>query len=305
MLPYALAIIVGLSSSVLFLTAFFLRDIHRQDDFFWSGVGLFYALVLWFCATSITGAVLLGQLAVVALLTAYFWQVIKLRKAIANPEKQSNLDSFSVVGFVKNLFKRSSPAVSPVEESKNESLTPETEQAPQKSTPPTIATSQVTPENPPSLKAVSSEDENKIAENSADRDRQDSLSEQTPSSVTTESKETVETEEKTTSEDTEDTSEISLETTVKKVVTAEEITTSVAEADKSENTEIAIETVTIVEEETNWDDEVEDLPASSVKVIQEEVATSPEPESQSSTIDTPSQEQKPDTKSESPDNPQS
>ena len=34
MLPYALAIAVGLSSSFLFLTAFFFKDIHRQDDFF-------------------------------------------------------------------------------------------------------------------------------------------------------------------------------------------------------------------------------------------------------------------------------
>ncbi|NJL53622.1 MAG: hypothetical protein HC930_18285 [Hydrococcus sp. SU_1_0] len=113
MLPYALAIAVGLSSSILFLTAFFFKDIHRQDDFFWSGVGLFYALVLWFCATSISGAVLLGQLAVVALLSAYFWQLLKLRKAIANPETKESLDSFSVVGFFQNLLKRSPSVTTP------------------------------------------------------------------------------------------------------------------------------------------------------------------------------------------------
>lgn len=104
MLPYVLAIAIGLSSLILFLTAFLLPDIHRQDDFFWSAIGLFYALVLWFCATSITGGLLLGQVAAVALLTSYNWQTFKLRKAIAHPELQASLDSFSVVNSVKSLF---------------------------------------------------------------------------------------------------------------------------------------------------------------------------------------------------------
>ncbi|AFZ33913.1 Ycf66 family protein [Stanieria cyanosphaera PCC 7437] len=104
MLPYVLAIAVGLNSLILFLTAFLLPDLHRQDDFFWSAIGLFYALVLWFCATSMTGGLLLGQVAAVALLTSYNWQIFKLRKAIANPEQQANLDSFSVVNSVKGLF---------------------------------------------------------------------------------------------------------------------------------------------------------------------------------------------------------
>jgi hypothetical protein len=106
MLPYALAIIVGLSSLVLFSTAFFMSDVHRQDDFFWSGIGLFYALVLWFCATRITGALLLGQAAAVALLMSYNWQTLKLRKAIANPDRAAELNNFSVVTAVSNLFNR-------------------------------------------------------------------------------------------------------------------------------------------------------------------------------------------------------
>ncbi len=81
--------------------------IHRQDDFFWSGLGLFYALVLWFCAPQIKGAVLLGQLAAVALLISYSWQVIKLRKAIVNPSQQQNLDGFSVTSFIGGFFNRS------------------------------------------------------------------------------------------------------------------------------------------------------------------------------------------------------
>ncbi|MEM7761539.1 MAG: Ycf66 family protein, partial [Cyanobacteria bacterium P01_A01_bin.40] len=54
MLSYALAIAIAISSLGLFLTAFLMSDLHRQDDFLWSGVGLFYALVLWYCAQNIT-----------------------------------------------------------------------------------------------------------------------------------------------------------------------------------------------------------------------------------------------------------
>lgn len=111
MLPYALAIIVGLSSSVLFVTAFFFPDIHRKDDFLWSGIGLFYALVLWFCATSIRGAVLLGQIAVVALVSSYFWQIFNLRRAIANPELQADFQDFSVLSSLQNLLARSGKSV--------------------------------------------------------------------------------------------------------------------------------------------------------------------------------------------------
>jgi hypothetical protein len=106
MLSYALAITVGLSSLVLFSTAFLMSDIHRQDDFFWSGIGLFYALVLWFYATSITGGVLLGQAAAAALVVSYNWQTLKLRKAIANPEKATELNNFSVLQAVSGLLNR-------------------------------------------------------------------------------------------------------------------------------------------------------------------------------------------------------
>ena len=120
MLPYGLAIAVGLSSFILFLTAFFMPKIHRQDDFFWSGLGFFYALVLWFCASQITGAILLGQLAAVALLSSYAWQVIKLRKALVNPSEQKNVDGFSVTGFIGRFFNRSSKVQQKVEQSKPE-----------------------------------------------------------------------------------------------------------------------------------------------------------------------------------------
>ena len=107
MLPYGLAIAVGLSSSILFLIAFLMPKIHRQDDFFWSGLGFFYALVLWFCAPQLKGAILLGQVAAAALLISYSWQVIALRKAIIDPSQQQNLDGFSILGFIGGFFNRS------------------------------------------------------------------------------------------------------------------------------------------------------------------------------------------------------
>ena len=109
MLSYALAIAVALSSLVLFSTAFLMSDIHRQDDFLWSGVGLFYALILWFCARNITGAVLLGQAAAAVLVVSYSWQTLKLRKAVANPAKAEEINNFSILQAVNGLLKRNKP----------------------------------------------------------------------------------------------------------------------------------------------------------------------------------------------------
>jgi Ycf66 protein N-terminus len=134
MLSYALAIAVGLSSSILFFTAFLMSDIHRQDDFFWSGIGFFYALVLWFCATRITGGLLLGQTAAVALLISYNWQTLKLRKAIAHPERAEELNKFSVLAAINGLFARGKSKPQPTID---------------KSVPPTVTEEKITiPETP-------------------------------------------------------------------------------------------------------------------------------------------------------------
>jgi hypothetical protein len=106
MLAYILAIVVGLGSLALFLTAFFRPKLHRQDDFFWSGVGLFYALVLWLCAEQLRGSVLLGQVAGAALILTFGWQTLKLRWAIANPEAIAEIESFSLLAWLQNLFER-------------------------------------------------------------------------------------------------------------------------------------------------------------------------------------------------------
>ena len=115
MLSYALAIVVAISSLVLFSTAFLMSKIHRRDDFLWSAVGLFYALVLWYCARNITGAVLLGQAAATALLVSYNWQTIKLRRMIADPAQAAAANNFSVLNSINGLLKRKKPQKQPAE----------------------------------------------------------------------------------------------------------------------------------------------------------------------------------------------
>lgn len=93
MLAYILALVVGFGSLGIYLAAFFLPEIHRKTDFYWSGVGLFYALMLWVCAGRITGGVLLGQIAGVALLGWFGWQTLTLRWQLIPPEQQTELAS--------------------------------------------------------------------------------------------------------------------------------------------------------------------------------------------------------------------
>ncbi|MGB2926511.1 MAG: Ycf66 family protein [Limnothrix sp.] len=113
MLAQVLAIAVALGSTLLFLTAFIFPKLHRQDDFFWSAVGLFYALVLWVCAGQIVGAILLGQLASVVLLGWFAWETLRLRQAIIDPSKIPNLNKVSLIGYVKQSFNKPKPVVAP------------------------------------------------------------------------------------------------------------------------------------------------------------------------------------------------
>ncbi len=80
MLSQILAVVVGLGSVALYLAAFFFPEVHRRHDFFWSGVGLFYALVLWFCAGQVTATEWLGHGASVSLLGWLGWQTLTLRR---------------------------------------------------------------------------------------------------------------------------------------------------------------------------------------------------------------------------------
>lgn len=93
MLAYVLALAVGLGSIAIYLAAFFFPEIHRKYDFIWSGVGLFYALVLWVFAQRITGGLLLGHVASVALLGWFGWQTLSLRRQLTPLAQQTQIPS--------------------------------------------------------------------------------------------------------------------------------------------------------------------------------------------------------------------
>ncbi len=97
MLAYVLALAVGLGSLTIFMAAFFFPEVHRKNDFIWSGVGLFYALVLWVCAGRITGGVLLGQVAGIALLGWSVTQTLQLRRELTPRQQQTELPSAEAV----------------------------------------------------------------------------------------------------------------------------------------------------------------------------------------------------------------
>jgi Ycf66 protein N-terminus len=84
MLTYLLAFAMGLGSLALYLSAFFYPEVYRKGDLIWSGIGLFYALVLWVCAERITGGVLLGQMASISLIGWLGWQTFSARLGLSS-----------------------------------------------------------------------------------------------------------------------------------------------------------------------------------------------------------------------------
>lgn len=82
MLTHILALVVGFGSLAIYLAAFFFPEVHRKNDFIWSGVGLFYAFALWVFAPRIGGWFFLGQLASVALLIWLGLQTFSLRRQL-------------------------------------------------------------------------------------------------------------------------------------------------------------------------------------------------------------------------------
>ncbi len=97
MLAYVLALAVGLGSLAIYLAAFFFPEIHRKNDFIWSGVGFFYALVLWVFARRITGGLLLGHVASVALLGWSVTQTLSLRRQLTPKTQQTPIPSTEAV----------------------------------------------------------------------------------------------------------------------------------------------------------------------------------------------------------------
>lgn len=108
MLPYILALAVAVGSFAIYMAAFFFPEVHRKGDLIWSGVGLFYALVLWFCAGRISGAVLLGQMASVGLLGWFGWQALTLRRQTTPLAEQTPVSGEQVdrlTGGLTGMFK--------------------------------------------------------------------------------------------------------------------------------------------------------------------------------------------------------
>ncbi len=110
MLAYILALAVGLGSFALYMAAFFFPELHRKNDFIWSGVGLFYALVLWVYGSRITGGLLLGHAASVALLGWSISQTLQLRYQLT-PEAQQTIPSTAAVTSTVYQVSTSVPAV--------------------------------------------------------------------------------------------------------------------------------------------------------------------------------------------------
>jgi hypothetical protein len=96
-MTHILALIVGFGSLAIYLMAFFFPEVHRKNDFIWSGVGLFYALVLWVFTPRIGGWFFLGQLAAVALLIWFGWQTFSLRRQVTPAMEQTPIPSAEAV----------------------------------------------------------------------------------------------------------------------------------------------------------------------------------------------------------------
>ncbi|MEA5619146.1 Ycf66 family protein [Cronbergia sp. UHCC 0137] len=97
MLAHILALIVAVGSLTIYIAAFFFPEIHRKNDFIWSGVGLFYALVLWIFAPRLTGGLLLGHVASVALLVWFGWETLSLRRQLTPQIQQTPIPNPEVV----------------------------------------------------------------------------------------------------------------------------------------------------------------------------------------------------------------
>lgn len=97
MLAHFLALAVAVGSIALYLSAFFFPEIHRKKDFIWSGVGLFYALMLWVFSRRITGGLFLGHVASVALIGWFGWQTLQLRRQLTPEGQKTSVPSMGTV----------------------------------------------------------------------------------------------------------------------------------------------------------------------------------------------------------------
>ncbi|MDR9402228.1 MAG: Ycf66 family protein [Halothece sp. Uz-M2-17] len=136
MLAHILALAVALGSFLLYFSAFFFPEVHRKSDFYGSGLGLFYGLVLWVCAGRITGGILLGAMASTALLLWFGTQTLILRRALTAPAEKTNisqniarrLQALSPQNLWQNIRGNQSSSTPKVEPSATESSQAEKEE---------------------------------------------------------------------------------------------------------------------------------------------------------------------------------
>jgi Ycf66 protein N-terminus len=144
MLAYILAVLVGTGSVGLYLAAFFFPEIHRKQDFIWSGVGCFYALFLWIYARQVTGGILVGQTTSVILLGWFGWQTFQLRRQLA-PIDRATAIANAVQLPKRNLETKSAPKT-PKPPAQTSTATPPPSIV---STPAPVATTKRSIEKPP------------------------------------------------------------------------------------------------------------------------------------------------------------
>ena len=114
MLTHILALIVGFGSLAIYMAAFFFPEVHRKNDFIWSGVGFFYALALWVFAPRIGGWFFLGQSASVALLVWFGLQTFSLRRQVTPTTQQTPVPSVEELKTKISLQERLGGLVSTV-----------------------------------------------------------------------------------------------------------------------------------------------------------------------------------------------
>jgi Ycf66 protein N-terminus len=155
MLAHILAVLVGTGSLGLYIAAFFFPEIHRKQDFIWSGVGFFYALSLWIYARQTTGGVLIGETASVALLGWFVWQTLKLRRQLVPTNQQTPIPSTSKIQQQLGLkpianSKSTAPTKSkPTGSTPTKLVTPNPIDTPAKPTPVTVPVDRSQPKPPP------------------------------------------------------------------------------------------------------------------------------------------------------------
>jgi hypothetical protein len=89
MLHFLLAWTIALGSLGLFASGFFFPEIRRKNDLIWSGIGLFYALVMFVDSGRLRGGMILEELASVVLIVWLCAQMLQQRRRLVPADKQT------------------------------------------------------------------------------------------------------------------------------------------------------------------------------------------------------------------------